>query len=155
MPYETQLLSPSRTADAAPTLAYSAMPEVGFKIAEFLRELGYNSFNAGNDTAESVAYAILAGLGEQGRSGLLITPEYGARVRIAKVFTDMEITPDKPIDFGASKFCEYCKKCALSCPAQAISYTDEMTWGEEMRPDEEGVYIASNHFGIKNIIQMN
>ena len=75
---------------------------------------------SGNDTAQNIPLAIDAGLGELGRLGLLLTPEFGARQRICKVFTDLPLEADKPIDFGIQKFCETCLHCAHVCPSQAI-----------------------------------
>ena len=40
-----------------------------------------------------------AGLGEYGRLGLLITPEFGPRVRIGKIFTDLPLSHDEPRSF--------------------------------------------------------
>jgi len=65
--------------------------------------------------------AIDAGLGELGRLGLLITPKYGPRVRLAKVITDMPLVPDSPISFGVREFCEACMLCAEHCPSSAIT----------------------------------
>ncbi len=84
----------------------------------------------GNDTANSIPLAIDAGLGELGRLDKLITPQFGPRVRLSKVFTNLPLVPDRPIEFGVWDFCLQCKKCAQNCPAQAISYrepTDEPT----------------------------
>ena len=52
----------------------------------------------------------------------MITPKYGPRVRLSKVFTDLPLFPDKPIDFGVWDFCRICGKCAENCPGQAIMY---------------------------------
>ena len=90
-------------------------------MAQFLRQLGYRAIPTGNDTALSIPYAIQAGLGELGRNGLLITRNYGPRVRICKVFTDLPLEHDEPIEFGVEPFCEACKKCAEHCPPRAIS----------------------------------
>ena len=38
--------------------------------------------------------AIMAGLGELSRIGILITPEFGPRVRLCKVFTDLPLQAD-------------------------------------------------------------
>lgn len=57
-----------------------------------------------------------------GRFGGLITPEFGPRVRLCKVLTDLPLKPTSPIDFGVTEFCEVCQKCAEYCPAQAILY---------------------------------
>ncbi|MFQ6074091.1 MAG: reductive dehalogenase [Candidatus Bathyarchaeia archaeon] len=108
-------------ASAATGLGYSKMAFVSSLLAQFIRNLGYQALPCGNDTALSIPLAIDAGLGELGRSGLLITPQFGPRVRLCKVLTDLPMKPDKPIDFGVREFCERCKKCLESCPVQAIS----------------------------------
>ena len=50
----------------------------------------------------------------------LITPQFGPRVRVSKVFTDLPLVPDRPIEFGVWDFCKICGKCATNCPGQAI-----------------------------------
>jgi epoxyqueuosine reductase len=119
--------SPSYYASGAAALGYSRMAEVASSLARYIRGLGYPAVPSGNDTGQNVPMAIDAGLGEFGRHGLLITPEYGSRVRICKVFTDLPLVPDKPIEFGVQDFCETCHSCALSCPAKAIRNTDRTT----------------------------
>jgi len=89
-------------------------------LAQYIRGLGYQAIPMGNDTACSIPLAIDAGLGELGRNGLLITPEFGPRVRLCKVFTDLPLVPDRPIEFGVWDFCLKCKRCAEECPSQAI-----------------------------------
>ncbi|AFV02698.1 MULTISPECIES: reductive dehalogenase [unclassified Dehalobacter] len=120
--YEAIRTSPSVIASATVGKTYSNMGEVAYKIAVFLRKLGYYAVPAGNDTGMSVPMAVQAGLGEAGRNGLLITQKFGPRHRIAKVYTDLELAPDKPKKFGVREFCRLCKKCADACPAQAISH---------------------------------
>ncbi|MEO0205205.1 MAG: hypothetical protein ABIL22_00845 [candidate division WOR-3 bacterium] len=61
--------------------------------------------------------AVECGLGYIGRSGLVVHPEYGARVRYISVLTDLEFEPDKKITGD----CRACKKCIIACPAGAIS----------------------------------
>ena len=36
---------------------------------------------------------------------------------------------DKPRDFGIMTFCEHCKRCAESCPSNAISMDDKPSMG--------------------------
>lgn len=127
MNYEAFRTAPSLIESAAAGVGYSRMAETGHKVATFIRQLGYNAIATGNDTALSVPIAIQAGLGEIGRNGLLITPKYGPRVRLSKIFTDMPLVADKPITFGVRKFCETCKKCALQCPSKAITTDDKPT----------------------------
>jgi ribosomal protein S18 acetylase RimI-like enzyme len=61
--------------------------------------------------------ATRAGLGWIGKSGLLITKEYGSAVRLASVLTDAELETGKPIDTSS---CGDCRLCVDHCPAQAI-----------------------------------
>ena len=89
-------------------------------LSEYIRGLGYRAIPCGNDTACSIPIAIDAGLGELGRNGLLITPKFGPRVRLAKVFTDLPMVLDRPIEFGVWDFCMACGKCAINCPSGAI-----------------------------------
>lgn len=116
--------SPGFPASAATALAYSKMAEISASLAKYIRALGYPAVPCGNDTAQSIPLAIDAGLGELGRNGLLITPEFGPRQRLCKVLTDLPLEPDQPIDFGMQRFCEKCHMCAGACPAEAIR------WGE-------------------------
>ena len=53
--------------------------------------------------------------------GLLVTPKYGPRVRLAKVITDMPLGTDASIRFGVREFCEVCKLCATHCPSGAVT----------------------------------
>ena len=61
--------------------------------------------------------AVAAGLGHIGRSGLVVHPDFGAQVRYASVFTDLEFVPDA----HAESQCGDCLKCVAACPAHAIS----------------------------------
>lgn len=120
MDYDAMRFSPSRIASAASAMGYSKMAATGGMLAEYIRGLGYEAIPCGNDTACSIPMAIDAGLGELARNGLLITPQYGPRVRLAKVFTDMPLLTDSPIEFGVWEFCRICKKCAKKCPSDSI-----------------------------------
>jgi len=118
--------SPSPLTSAATGSASSQMVFTVACLAEFLRELGWKAIGCDYETALSIPLAIDAGLGEFGRNGLLITPEFGARVRLCKIFTNAPLVPDKPIEFGVLDFCGKCGKCARACPAGAIT-TGERT----------------------------
>lgn len=62
------------------------------------------------------AAAKTAGLGWIGRSTLLITPEFGPRVCLATVMTDMPLPTGKPM----KNKCESCKMCIVSCPLKTL-----------------------------------
>jgi reductive dehalogenase len=119
--------SPGPEASASAALAYSQMAEIASSLAKYIRALGYPAVPCGNDTAQSIPLAIDAGLGELGRNGLLLSPEYGPRQRLCKVFTDLPLVPDQPVDFGIRSFCETCHACAQACPADAIRFDERTT----------------------------
>ncbi len=127
MPYELCQTSPTLLAEVAEGWAYSFMVYTATMVAQFIRGLGYRAIPSGNDTAIDIPLAIDAGLGELGRNGLLITEKYGPRVRISKVFSELPLVPDEPVDFGVTRFCLACEKGARHCPAQAILYGDRTT----------------------------
>ncbi len=127
MDYELVKTSPSWLAGATAGKAYSEMPFTSSMLAQFIRGLGYKAIPSGNDTGLNIPMAIDAGLGELGRNGLLITVNFGSRVRIAKVFTDLPLVPDEPTEFGVDEFCSRCKKCAQFCPSQSILYGEKTT----------------------------
>ena len=63
-----------------------------------------------------------AGLGGQGKQGLLITPQYGVRQRIAPIFLEFpifEFTDSHEHDW-IEQYCDKCGICAKDCPVQAI-----------------------------------
>jgi len=130
--------SPAVPAAAATGVGYSKMAFILACIGEFVRNLGFEAIQCGNDTALSVPLAIDAGLGELGRNGLLITPQYGPRVRLCKVFTDLPLDSDKPIEFGVKDFCKKCKLCAKNCKADAISMDDEPNFEVTCRSNNAG-----------------
>ena len=140
MDYETVHTYPSAIGGAASGLGYSKEAFVSTSLAQFISNIGYKAIASMNDTALGIPMAIDAGLGQLGRNGILITPWFGPRVRISKVFTDLPIAIDHPIDFGLAEFCEVCKKCANDCPGHAISND---------KPTESGPSIANNNRVVK------
>ena len=61
--------------------------------------------------------AHLAGLGWIGKNGLLVTPQYGPRVRLATVLTDAPLAAGKQI----TNSCGECTKCVDICPSKALT----------------------------------
>ena len=115
---------PSALSGTATGLGYSKDTLVLLALSQYIINLGYNAVPTMNDTALAIPLAIKAGLGEYGRHGLLITPEYGPRVRLGKIFTDFPLAHDRPRRFGVRETCEVCRRCTDACPAKAIASGD-------------------------------
>lgn len=62
--------------------------------------------------------AVLSGLGFIGKNALFITPEYGSKIRLATVLTDMPLSPEFPV---MTRGCGSCEICKNACPAKAIT----------------------------------
>ncbi|MBT3536029.1 MAG: 4Fe-4S dicluster domain-containing protein, partial [Rhodospirillaceae bacterium] len=60
--------------------------------------------------------------GEYGRNQMVITEEFGPRVRFSKIFTDLPLVHDRPKSFGVREFCNICQRCADACPPKALPY---------------------------------
>lgn len=80
----------------------------------------------------------LAGLGTIGRHSLLITQEFGPRVRLACLLTEasLECSP-----LTEREYCTNCDACLRECPAQAIQ-----------APKKEGAY-SINKFACRAYLQ--
>ena len=86
---------PSALSGTATGVGYSDDVVTLLALAQYIRNLGYRAYASMNDTAASIPYAIKAGLGEYGRHGMLITRDFGPRLRIGKVFTDLPLAHDR------------------------------------------------------------
>jgi epoxyqueuosine reductase QueG len=63
--------------------------------------------------------AELAGIGYLGRSSLLVTPEFGPRVRLSCCLTEAVVRPVEKT--GNSSACENCDICIKGCPSKALA----------------------------------
>ncbi len=116
--------SPSPDSAVMVMETYDRLGIMANRIARYLREHGYSA-QAGHPLDGLTLYPPLAqaaGLGWLGMHGLLITPEFGPRVRVAAVFTSIEDLPDTATDEHAwiDDFCRECVKCVRQCPPDAI-----------------------------------
>jgi epoxyqueuosine reductase QueG len=78
-----------------------------------------------------VAMAYLAGLGELGKHGSLISPELGSSFRLGAVSTAMPLRADGPKDFGFDEVCLKCGVCERFCPGDAIKPQKKIVNGIE------------------------
>ncbi|MFW9770088.1 MAG: 4Fe-4S binding protein [Candidatus Thorarchaeota archaeon] len=124
MDWEKIEAAPSRPTMVMIMRTYNTLGIAANKIAEYLRAHGFSA-QAGHPLGGLALYvplALRAGLGWVGRNGLLITPEFGPRVRIAAVYTNIENLPFAEINVHSwiSDYCSTCGLCIRKCPAGAI-----------------------------------
>ncbi|MHA2462887.1 MAG: 4Fe-4S binding protein [Candidatus Thorarchaeota archaeon] len=103
---------------------YDSLGIAANNIAAFLREQGYAA-QADHPLGGTVLYPPLAqkaGIGWVGKHGILITPEYGPRVRLAAVYTSIQNLPfsDGNSHAWIEEYCTICGLCIKQCPPQAI-----------------------------------
>lgn len=120
MDYDMVKTYPSALGGAATGREYSHEAAVVMQVAAYIRNLGYSAVASMNDTGLVIPMAVQAGLGEYARNQLVITPEYGPRLRFSKIFTDMPLEIDQPKRPGVAKFCDICTKCVDACPVKAL-----------------------------------
>ena len=113
---------PSALAGAATGREYSHEAAVAMQVAAYIRNLGWNAVASMNDTALVIPYAVKAGLGEYARNQLVITPQFGPRLRFSKIFTDLPLAQDAPRPVGVRQVCDICTRCADACPVKALPF---------------------------------
>ena len=109
--------------------ANALLDSISFRLARQIEKFGYNAFPIGasqsmpNDSGYRGLFshkkgAVLSGLGFIGKNCLLITKEYGSKIRLATILTDMPLVSDREVITSGCGDCEICKK---ACPGGAIS----------------------------------
>jgi len=89
--------------------------------------------------------AICAGLGVMGKNNLVITPDYGPRIRLRALFVNAQLEPTKSLEnFEPCKNCE--APCIIACPQKAFesgSYS-RLSCHKQMELDEKESTISKN-----------
>jgi epoxyqueuosine reductase len=110
------------------TRANTLLGRLGQQIAGALIDAGYRArpFPATTEQIDRTTLSVKlqhktvatrAGLGWIGKSGLLVTKEYGSAVRLASVLTDAAFETGTPTVVSS---CGGCRQCVAHCPAQAL-----------------------------------
>jgi epoxyqueuosine reductase QueG len=112
-------------------LVLRKMDKTAYRLAEAIERTGYPSFiTAAQETDWTYKRAsygrlstrhlgIEAGLGTFGLEVNILTPEFGPRVYLTGVLTELELEPDHPM---TEQVCigESCSRCLYSCPSDAV-----------------------------------
>lgn len=111
------------------TFISQELDRIGYAIARYLEKKGFKAYHqlaskGGTDRRYLMGLlslkhmAVQAGLGVFGRNSLLITPQYGPRVRLTAIITNKEMQPDTPMHQNS---CQDCKSpCISLCPVNAL-----------------------------------
>jgi epoxyqueuosine reductase QueG len=109
---------------------------LAYNVSRRLNRLGYQAFPVPGSTPYNFENlsgilshklaAHLAGLGWIGKSCMLITPQFGPRVRFVSILTDAPLDTGTPVD----GLCGQCRVCMKACPVEAFT-------GREFSPEEE------------------
>src|SRR5271169_4854929 len=112
-------------------LVLRKMDKVAYRLAEELEDAGHPAFvTAAQETDwnyKRASYGRLstrhlgveAGLGTLGLEVNILTPEYGPRVYLTGILTELELAADHPM---TEQVCigESCSRCLYSCPGDAV-----------------------------------
>jgi len=104
------------------------LEEAAFNIMEYLENKGYRQLIIHTedefDPINRLGFMSLkilaktAGLGWQGSSLLIISPEYGPLHRLIAILTDLPLQINQPI----KNECGDCRKCIEACPQNALTF---------------------------------
>ena len=102
-------------------------------------------YNAGGDGIFLKDAAVLAGLGVLGKNNLLITPQYGPRVRLRATLLNLPIQSKRLLDGFAP--CDTCDgPCLQACPQNAFQegFYKRKRCQRQMRKDETNPIIRQS-----------
>ncbi len=119
--------APNVPQSVATTKGYMDAAVIGMVLSYYIRNLGYEARNNmdGNYLMPLINIFQRAGIGEIGVNGLLLTKEYGPRVRLGLVSTNIPLVEDDAEKLYIREFCNICKRCMTNCPPKAIKNTLE------------------------------
>jgi epoxyqueuosine reductase QueG len=136
-------------------LVLRKMDKVAFRIAEELEAAGHPTFVVPAQETEwsykRASYGRLstrhlgveAGLGTLGLEVNILTPEYGPRLYLTGVLTELELQADRPM---TEQVCigESCSRCLYSCPGDAVLH---------FGIDKRGCAEHAQEFGFAQILK--
>jgi reductive dehalogenase len=127
MAFELVGTAPHTPTTIASMNNYAEDAIIATQLAAYIANMGYSATanHLRHYDTLLVPLAVDAGLGEICRLGYLMTKDYGPRIRLGAVTTDLPLVADRPVDIGVEHFCKMCKKCANCCPSSSIPLDDQ------------------------------
>ncbi len=120
-------------------LGYQAVPIPASQLVDWKTQRGHLSH-------KHVASA--AGLGWIGRNNLLVNEQFGARVRLVTILTNLPLMINSPL----AKDCGSCHSCITVCPAGAIKVRqeefDHLRCYEQLRTFAKTLHFSHNICGV-------
>lgn len=151
-----------KTIDTAPSFVYfqhyrtanTILDTIAFNLARQIENEGYlalpvaasqslGSKNPYNGIVPHKTAAVLSGLGFVGKSGLFLSNDYGSKIRLATVLTDLPLFYDGEI---IKNGCGDCTLCRDACPAGAIYGTPPTADGQRNFDAEKCSRYMKEHF---------
>lgn len=118
--------APGTEAQRLNDLFYKKFGDITCRLSDYLRQNGFAT-EVAHPLEGIVNYSLLAqyaGLGFIGKSGLLITPELGPRLKISAIFSSIANLPvydrENNEHSWIVEYCDKCGKCAKKCPEKAL-----------------------------------
>ena len=99
---------------------------IGYQLIRRLERAGHRAFYFAaykQDSRRRTALfymtpaLYLAGMGTMGLNCCILTPEYGPRVFVNAVITNLELPSGEPLE---NQVCDRCGKCVKACPSNAL-----------------------------------
>src|SRR6266566_1183554 len=136
-------------------LVLRKMDKVAYRLAEELERVGHPTFVVpAQETEWTLKHAsygrlstrhlgVEAGLGSLGLEVNILTPEFGPRVYLTGILTELELAADRPL---TEQVCigESCSRCLHSCPADAVLH---------FGIDKRACATEAQEFGFSTILQ--
>lgn len=151
-----------KTIDGAPSFVYfqhyrtanALLDQIAFRLAREIEKAGFSALPiaASQSLGKENPYrgvlphktaAVLSGLGFVGKGGLFLSNQYGSKVRLATILTDMPLKSELPL---IENGCGDCQACQRACPAGAIFGTLPTTDGERNFDPEKCSRYMKEHF---------
>ena len=154
MPWGSVMQDKKISGTYPPNLVMARLDDIALDISYYIENQGGNACPVPQQITDTElkkgAYGALslkhvaaeAGLGTLGLNTMLITPEFGPRVYLTAVLTDLELECDVPLS-KSQCLGPACGRCLMSCPGDAVEH-----WALNKRKCSEN----AQRFGVGSLM---